>query len=90
MLTTDPLTAELRDKPPAAPKARSEAADRPMLVSIERAAGLLGIHSRTVYRMLADKELPYVKLGRRTLLSVTSLDRWIADHEVPAQTGDTA
>jgi excisionase family DNA binding protein len=63
----------------------------PMLVSIEKAAGLLGVHPRTIYRMLADGELAYVKLGRRTLLSVVSLEQWIADHEVhPSQTADAA
>lgn len=62
----------------------------PMLVSTQEAAHLLGIHPRTVYRMLADGELPYIKLGRRTLLSVVSLESWIVDHEVPGVSAGTA
>jgi excisionase family DNA binding protein len=63
----------------------SESPMLPMLVSIEKAAHLLGVAPRTVYRMLADHELPYVKVGRRTLLSVGSLESWIAAHEIPAE-----
>jgi excisionase family DNA binding protein len=67
-----------------------DSVESPMLVSVEKAASLLGVHPRTVYRMLADGELPFVKIGRRTLLSVASLENWIVDHEVPVQMADTA
>ncbi len=56
----------------------------PLLVSIEEAARLLSISTRTVYRLIEDASLPYIKLGRRTLVSVASLENWIADQEVGA------
>ncbi len=54
----------------------------PLLVSVEEAARLLSISTRTVYRLIADASLPFIKLGRRTLVSVASLENWVADQEV--------
>ena len=56
----------------------------PLLVSVEKAASLLGVSARTIHRLVVEGTLPHVRVGRRLLLSVASLEAWISDHEVPA------
>jgi excisionase family DNA binding protein len=48
-----------------------------LLVSLKEAAHLLSISTRTLNRMVADGSIPYVKIGKRTLFSITSLEDYI-------------
>ena len=54
---------------------------QPMLVSTAEAARLLGINRATVYDMLHRGALPSVKIGRRRMISVASLDEFIRANE---------
>ena len=46
-----------------------DAPNAPLLVSVEKAARLLGVSTRTIHRLVAEGMLPHVWLGRRLLLS---------------------
>jgi excisionase family DNA binding protein len=76
--------------PAQASEADFRDAESPMLVSVQRAAGLLGVHPRTIHRLVADGELPFVKIGRRTLLSTVRLEQWVAEREVSPGKVDAA
>jgi excisionase family DNA binding protein len=54
----------------------SEATNR-RLLSVEEAAMFLSLSKREVYNMIASRELPAVKHGRRTLLDIQDLNGWI-------------
>jgi excisionase family DNA binding protein len=49
------------------------------LVSIREAAKALGVGRSTVYQMLSDQRLDSVKLYRRRLITVESIDRVIGN-----------
>lgn len=47
-------------------------------LAIREVASQLGVHERTVWRLLKEGKLAAKKLGERTLISLTELDRYIA------------
>lgn len=49
----------------------------PKAVSVEDAAGALGVSIRTVWRQVGLGHLDTVRIGRRTLISTASLDRLV-------------
>jgi excisionase family DNA binding protein len=51
------------------------------LFSIDQAGTYLCLSERELYNMLANKELVAVKHGRRTMLDVRDLDRWIESNK---------
>jgi excisionase family DNA binding protein len=52
-----------------------------LLVSKRDAAAVLGVSLRTIDNLLACKELRAIKLGRRTLIPMTELARFVQrDH----------
>lgn len=52
---------------------------KPIGLSIPSAANTLGGLSRaTIYRMIARKELEAVKIGTRTLVTVSSIEAYVA------------
>ena len=54
------------------------------LYSVDEAAVYLGIRPGTLRNWLSVRRLAYVKVGRLTRISVTVLDRFIADNTVEA------
>jgi excisionase family DNA binding protein len=53
--------------------AQTEHHTRPILVTLRRAAELLGVSTRTVQNLIAAKELPSRKIGRRRLIPYSAL-----------------
>jgi excisionase family DNA binding protein len=51
------------------------------LFSIEEGAAYLSLSKREVYSMIAARELPAVTHGRRKMLDIGDLDRWIAQNK---------
>jgi excisionase family DNA binding protein len=49
------------------------------LTSIDSAAESLGISKRKTYQLIAERRLRTVKLGKRHLVVVTSIDEFIAE-----------
>jgi excisionase family DNA binding protein len=56
----------------------------PLLVSIRASAKMLGVSERTIWSMADDGRLPCVRIGRRRLFSVASLESWIARQQSAA------
>ena len=49
----------------------------PLAVSIPEAARLIGVGRSTIYKAMTKDGLPSVKLGKRRLIQVDALRRWI-------------
>jgi excisionase family DNA binding protein len=57
----------------------------PRLLSVNQAAVYLGRSKEAVQHMVAARKLPVVRDGRRVLLDVQELDRWIEHSTEPAE-----
>lgn len=49
----------------------------PLLVSVEEAATALGIGRSKAYELIASGELPFMRIGRRTLVPTKALSEWV-------------
>ncbi|MFH8346920.1 helix-turn-helix domain-containing protein [Streptomyces sp. NPDC018045] len=54
----------------------------PLLYAPEQAAKALGFGRSTIYALMAEGELPYVKRGRSRRIRVADLERYAANLEV--------
>ena len=52
------------------------------LVAVPRAAGVLGIKENTLRQWLCYGRFPYVKVGRRTMVAVEDLRRFVERNRV--------
>lgn len=59
-------------KPPRPPVAQR------LTLSVDEAAGLLGVAPRTLRSMIAAGTFPTLRIGRRVLVPRAGLDAWIA------------
>ena len=48
-----------------------------MAFTVDEVAESLGLHPNTVYKLVSENKLSHVKLGRKILISKTSLDEWL-------------
>ncbi|MBK7418431.1 MAG: helix-turn-helix domain-containing protein [Nitrospira sp.] len=52
------------------------------LIGIKDAAGYTGLSVHTVYTMVSQRRIPYVKVGRLVKFDVALLDTWIKQNTV--------
>ena len=52
------------------------------LFGVAEAAQYINMSVRTVYTMVSQRRIPYVKVGRLTKFDVTDLDKWIKKNTV--------
>ncbi len=52
------------------------------LISIQEAAAYTDLSVHTLYTMVSQRRIPYVKVGRLTKFDVGLLDEWIAKNTV--------
>ncbi len=52
------------------------------LINIPEAAEYVGLSLHTLYRMVSQRRIPYVKVGRLTKFDLTLLDEWIKTNTV--------
>ena len=57
--------------------------------SVDELAEHLGVSRDTVYRWIADRDLPAVKVGRSWKVKLTEVDRWVRDGGATDQRGDS-
>ncbi|MDI6843923.1 MAG: helix-turn-helix domain-containing protein [Anaerosomatales bacterium] len=57
-------------------QASAEAAER-LLVSVQEASRMLGVHRCTLYELMNSGALKPVKIGRRTLVPVAELEGFV-------------
>lgn len=55
------------------------------LVTIREASAILNLAESTLRGWLCDRRLPFVKVGRRTMLRRQDLEAYIAAQTVPAE-----
>ena len=52
------------------------------LLSVREAANYIGLSPHTLYTMVSQRRIPYVKVGRLTKFDVVLLDTWLKQHTV--------
>ena len=52
------------------------------LLNIKETAAYTGLSVHTIYTMVSQRRIPYVKVGRLTKFDRTLLDKWLRDHTV--------
>lgn len=52
------------------------------LLNIKEVADYTGLSPHTLYTMVSQRRIPFVKLGRLTKFDREELDKWIAGHSV--------
>lgn len=52
------------------------------LLSVQEAGHYTGLSTHTLYTMVSQRRIPYVKVGRLTKFDVGLLDAWLKQHTV--------
>ena len=52
------------------------------LLDIKEVSHYTGLSVHTLYTMVSQRRIPYVKMGRLTKFDLCEIDRWIASHAV--------
>ena len=52
------------------------------LLTIKEVADYTGLSPHTLYQMVSQRRIPFVKMGRLTKFDREELDKWITDHSV--------
>ena len=52
------------------------------LISVNEAAAFTGLSPHTIYTMVSQRRIPYVKVGRLVKFDVELLDKWIKQNTV--------
>ncbi len=52
------------------------------LISIKEAAAYTGLSVHTLYTMVSQRRIPFVKVGRSLRFDLALLDEWIKQHTV--------
>ena len=52
------------------------------LLSVREAANYMGLSTHTLYTMVSQRRIPYIKVGRLTKFDVGLLDAWLKQHRV--------
>jgi excisionase family DNA binding protein len=58
---------------------------KPLAVSVQTAATLLGVGTTTVWSLIAMGRVEVIRIGRRTLPTVASLERFVSETAVSAR-----
>lgn len=58
--------------------------EQPLAVSIPKAAALSGVGRTKIYEAVRDGELPVRKAGRRSLILVADIEKWLKGLPVSA------
>ena len=61
--------------------------DKAALISVEQLADELGVAVRYVRRIIAERRIPYVKVGHLIRFERDEVDRWVEANRVNALTG---
>lgn len=69
---------------------QSQKTEAPLLVGKKEAAALLGVCTRTVENLVARKELPCRRIGRRTLIPFAALVQFAKRDHATASTTSAA
>lgn len=59
----------------------------PTLLTIEEAAGYLGVSKLTLYDWVSQRKITYLKVGRLVKFRKAHVDAWLDKHTVKARQG---
>lgn len=51
-------------------------------ITAQEAADYIGVHIDTIYTMVRQKEIPHIRVRRRILFKVESIDAWLHQQEI--------
>ncbi len=71
--------------PPASAHEPTPLGDPGQLLTIDQAAEYLGTGQRFVRRLISERRIPYVKLGKHVRLEQCALDAFVAAGRVPCR-----
>ena len=77
-----PIQRRFMKPTPVDPQAPAIAGDR--LFDVKKAATYLGVGRETIRKMVHDRQIPYVHLGKGFKIDRLDLDRWIEKRKIPA------
>ena len=60
---------------------QNEPSLQPLLLTVPQVAKRLGLSRAMIYVLINREGLPVIRLGRAVRISVTSLQKWIEQHE---------
>jgi excisionase family DNA binding protein len=52
------------------------------LLDIKEASAYLGLQVDTIYRMVSQRRIPFIKVGRRTKFDIGLLNEWLTNNTV--------
>ena len=52
------------------------------LITVEQVARLMHCHPSTIYRWVRNREIPFIKKGRRVLFTENDIEAWLDDHKI--------
>jgi excisionase family DNA binding protein len=52
------------------------------LMSVKQLASLLGISRATLYEWCSDRQIPHLKVGRRTAFDPKQIEQWLANRKI--------
>lgn len=55
------------------------------LIDVNQVSDYTGLAVKTIYSMVSQRRIPFVKLGRLTKFDVTEIDHWIKRNAVKVQ-----
>lgn len=50
------------------------------LIGVKEIEVYLGIPKGTIYNLVSQRRIPFVKIGRRTLFDLSEINRWITEN----------
>ncbi len=71
--------------PQAAACGQAPLVDSSQLLTIDQAAEYLGTGQRFVRRLISERRIPYIKLGKHVRLERCALDAFVAAGQVPCR-----
>lgn len=54
----------------------------PKLLTVNEVSEYIGIAADTIYTMVSQRRIPYVKVGRLVKFNQVALDAWLKEHTV--------
>ena len=59
------------------------------LLDIKEVADYIGLSVHTLYTMVSQRRIPFVKMGRLTKFDREEIDKWITSHSVKVRRSPT-
>jgi excisionase family DNA binding protein len=69
-------------RPPSSEPISPQASISPRLWDIQEVAAYTGLSVHTLYTMVSQRRIPFVKIGRLTKFDRYEVDKWITGHSV--------